>query len=680
MRKAWGQLVAGVALVGVGVAGGWAAGASGGSSATRNSGVDPTPTSGPTAQAVFLGQLISYDSCGGLLDALHARGRATVGPYGFGGYGGGLRYATSSGALQKQAGPALSPVPAAAGGPTDTSQSALPHSSTNTQVANVDEPDTVKTDGRIMVSLDGQQLHIVDVRSPKLRSTLALPHPGSEMLLAGDRVVVLSGGSSGGISFPRGAQLRPFYYSSATTTSTTATIVDISNPDSPHVVRSWTFDAGEVSARVVGGTIRLVLSSPPPTANWASPRDGSKAELARATKINQSIVDATPLDAWVPHWTDDSGNQSHRLSACDAVATPPKSTGAGLVTVISLDPQAAQPGAGTSVFGAGDSAYAEGHHLYISDNGTYSVVNTVDNGPVDGVASIPPSTVHLLEFDLSDPAQARFLASGTVAGQLHDSYALSEYQDHLRVTTTRYVGTNATMTSQTGVSVLAREGDKLVQVGRIDGLGTGEQVYAVRYIGDRGYVVTFQQVDPLHVIDLSVPAKPVLRGILHIPGYSSQLLPLPDHQLLGIGQSVTAIPNSIRPCPPGVACSFSGGPSGIVEPDGIQLTLFDVGDPAHPRVLDRHVLTGAFSSALNDPHAITIAPDASLVVLPSSSGLVGAAIHGRKLTITQAAFAQPVNQQSDRSVIAGDHVFELTDRGVAVRAIPALKQTGFVSF
>ena len=119
-------------------------------------------------------------------------------------------------------------------------------------------------------------------------------------------------------------------------------------------------------------------------------------------------------------------------------------------------------------------------------------------------------TIHLLEFDITDPAQARYLASGSVPGQLHDSYALSEYQDHLRVTTT----TTKNGTTSTGVSVLARQGDRLVQVGSVSGLGTGEQVYAVRYAGDRGYVVTFQRIDPLHVIDLSNPVKPVLRGTL----------------------------------------------------------------------------------------------------------------------------------------------------------------------
>ena len=369
------------------------------------------------------------------------------------------------------------------------------------------------------------------MRTSKLHATLALPQPGSELLLAGDHVVVLSGPQVGsgvsGSSGVAGAEFGPekIYPSYGVSTTTLATVVDISNLDAPQVTHRWSFSAGEIAARVVNGTIRLVLSSPPPQETWTQPRTDTSDEKSRATKVNQQIVDATPLDAWVPRWTGDDG-QSHPLSACTAVAAPAKPSSLSMVTVVSLDPGANQPGAGTSVLGAGSVAYAEGQHLFVSDSGTYPMNSSETDG-----AQQP--TIHLLEFDISDPAQARYLASGSVPGQLHDSYALSEYQDHLRVTTTT---TNIGSTS-TAVVVLARQGDRLAQVGSVGGLGAGEQVYAVRYAGDRGYVVTFQQIDPLHVIDLSNPTKPVLRGTLSMTGYSSLLLPLSGDRLLGIGRS-----------------------------------------------------------------------------------------------------------------------------------------------
>ena len=200
------------------------------------------------------------------------------------------------------------------------------------------------------------------------------------------------------------------------------------------------------------------------------------------------------------------------------------------------------------MLGAGSVAYAEGQHLFVADTGSY------EPGAIDVDTRTNP-TIHLLEFDISDPAQARYLASGGVPGQLHDSYALSEYQDHLRVTTT----TSNIGSTSTAVVVLARQGDRLVQVGSASGLGTGEQVYAVRYAGDRGYVVTFQRIDPLHVIDLSNPTKPVLRGTLSMTGYSSLLLPLSGDRLLGIGRSVQ--PEGGVSCSPGGRARRSSSPA-----------------------------------------------------------------------------------------------------------------------
>ncbi|HEX4428987.1 MAG TPA: beta-propeller domain-containing protein [Frankiaceae bacterium] len=662
MRKTVAVVAAGTALLGLGVAGGWAAGASGssgrGSRPLQATGVD----AGTATNAGFTGSLVAFDSCGGLLDALHARARDVVGPYGFssGVYpGGGVAY---SGLAEKSLG-TLAPIPqAASSAGSSTDSSTLTHSTTNTQVKGVDEPDLAKTDGRYLISLDGQLLRIVDVRTAKLRATLALPQPGSELLLSGDRVVVLSGATSVGV-YPVASGVEDYgparsYLGYANTGTTAATVIDISNPDAPSVTHRWTFNAGELAARVVNGTIRLVLTSSPPQETWASPRDDTAAEKTRATKVNQEIVDATPLDSWIPRWTGEDG-QTHQISACDAVATPAKPSSLSMVTVLSLDPTASRPGAGTSVLGAGNVAYAEGKHLFVSDTGAYP--NQFVTGALVPVPQQPQNpTLHLLEFDLSNPAQARYLASGTLTGQLHDSYALSEYQDNLRVTTTT---TNASGNTSTAISVLARQGDRLVQIGTVGGLGTGEQVYAVRYVGDRGYVVTFRQIDPLHVVDLSDPRKPVLRGTLTMPGYSSLLLPLSDHRLLGIGREVPSAPSGT-----------------IVEPGGLQLSLFDVSDAAHPRLLDRHVLSDTYADAVNDPHAVTISPDGKLVILPSTSGPLAIAVSATRLSTTTGTFTTPYSVQDERTVIAGERLFEVADRGVAVRSLPGLHQTGWIAF
>ena len=145
--------------------------------------------------------------------------------------------------------------------------------------------------------------------------------------------------------------------------------------------------------------------------------------------------------------------------------------------------------------------------------------------------------------------------------------------------------------------VLRPEGNELVQIGEVDGLGTNEQIHAVRFLGTQGYVVTFRQTDPLFVIDLSDPTAPALSGELKIPGYSAYLHPVGDGLLLGVGQDATD--------------------EGRVL--GTQLSLFDVHDPANPVRLSTLPIGGS-SEAEWDHHAFLYWPEDGTIVLPVSPG------------------------------------------------------------
>jgi hypothetical protein len=228
-------------------------------------------------------------------------------------------------------------------------------------------------------------------------------------------------------------------------------------------------------------------------------------------------------------------------------------------------------------------------------------------GPIAGPAAGPalpesqPATTDIHGFDLSNPAAPTYLGSGEVQGTLIGQYALSEYQGFLRVATTvgmaappAFEGAAPATPSDNRVTVLQPQNGSLVEVGSVIGLGTGEKIYAVRFLGPLGYVVTFRQTDPLYVLDLSDPHHPQSSGQLELTGYSSFLEPLPDGRVLGIGQDVN---QSLRS-------------------DGLQLSLFDVSDPAHPSLVSKDVLSGAWSSAQSDPHALLWWAPAKLAVLP----------------------------------------------------------------
>jgi uncharacterized secreted protein with C-terminal beta-propeller domain len=144
------------------------------------------------------------------------------------------------------------------------------------------------------------------------------------------------------------------------------------------------------------------------------------------------------------------------------------------------------------------------------------------------------------------------------------------------------------------VTVLETSGDELVAVGSVDGLGRGERIFSVRFFADRAYVVTFRQVDPLYVVDLSDPADPTIEGELKIPGYSAYLHPIGDDHLLGVGQDADLDGRTI----------------------GLQASLFDVSDATDPERIDRFTMKDAHSELEWDHHAFIHDPSSGLTVFP----------------------------------------------------------------
>jgi uncharacterized secreted protein with C-terminal beta-propeller domain len=128
----------------------------------------------------------------------------------------------------------------------------------------------------------------------------------------------------------------------------------------------------------------------------------------------------------------------------------------------------------------------------------------------------------------------------------------------------------------------------LREVGHVGGLGPGERIFAVRFMGPKGYVVTFEQVDPLYTLDLADPTQPKVIGELEVTGFSSYLHPIGDDWLLAVGQEADEEGRII----------------------GLAVSIFDVRDFADPKLAHRYLIEGdddtwSWSEALNDHHAFT---------------------------------------------------------------------------
>ncbi|HSJ45806.1 MAG TPA: beta-propeller domain-containing protein [Euzebyales bacterium] len=215
--------------------------------------------------------------------------------------------------------------------------------------------------------------------------------------------------------------------------------------------------------------------------------------------------------------------------------------------------------------------------------------------PAESDRAVPPSptvTTEVHRFDL-DADGATYVASGSVPGTVLNQWALSEHDDHLRIATTVDVGTRGG--SHSAVHVLRRDGSQLTEVGRTSDLGRGERIYAVRYAGALGFVVTFRQVDPLYTLDLSDPASPSVLGELKIPGYSAYLHPVGSDHLLGVGQDADR--------------------DGTVT--GLQVSLFDVSDLRSPARVAQIGLGPATSTPAEYDHRALLAwPERELIAMP----------------------------------------------------------------
>ncbi|MEU5563169.1 beta-propeller domain-containing protein [Micromonospora musae] len=534
----------------------------------------PTAPDVPQAPVGPATRLVGYESCGDALAGLRAAASAAVGPWGF--HDRDLAWATTARSEDARLEVAAAPAPA--------------HSTTNVHEVGADEPDLVKTDGRRIVTISQGVLRVTDPATRRTTGRLDLAdgtlppdqHRERSLLLHGDRALVLSGES------------RMVFRSTdeqATGANTRLTLVDLTT--TPAVLGTYSIDGALIDARKSGATARVAVRSDPRLDFRLDPRAGDAERIA----ANRSVIASAPIDAWLPAYEWSAGQERHHgRVGCERLSRPADATGTSLVTVLSFDLAAERIGDGDPVSVAADAAtlYGTANSLWLA--GERRPVHRPRPNFWGGRPAEVSTVIH--QFDTANPGPPRYLASGSVPGWLVNQYALSEWQGDLRVATT-VDGARGRSTSESAVYVLRRQGGTLQQVGAVGGLGPGERIHSVRFLGGSGYVVTFRQTDPLYALDLTDPTKPRVTGELKITGYSAYLHPLPDGRLLGVGQEADRRGRT----------------------QGLQVSLFDVRDPARPVRLDQYHVPRAWSAVEFDPHAFLYHPETGLVALPVDRGV-----------------------------------------------------------
>jgi uncharacterized secreted protein with C-terminal beta-propeller domain len=498
-------------------------------------------------------------------------------------------------------------------------------STTNNQEEGVDEPDLVKTDGKTVFAIAGARLDAVSVSgTPRLAGSLDLGPlaAGAQLLLRGDRLIVISPGSGG----PIGIAIFP-----PLPQRTTVTEVDVHDPAAMKVARTLSIDGTYVDARQNGSTERVVISGAPRAIADAAARDEARGWIP-ARRFRSSLTGR--------HYV-------RRAAPCRAVRHPVQFSGLGMLTILTIDLDRGLWAADS------DALMADAQVVYGAPRSLYVATQRwID--PQTAVARLPVAQKTVIHrFDVSDPDRTTFAASGEVDGYLLDQFSLSEYRGRLRAATTSrpiwWEGGPPPGQSESAVTVLDTGAPTMREVGRVSGLGRGQTIFSVRFIDDMGYVVTFRQIDPLYTIDLSSPTAPRVRGALEVEGVSTYLHPVGKDLLLGVGR----------------------------DRADLQVSLFDVGDPAAPKLLQRTKLASS-SEAEVDHHAFLYWPATKLAVLPLIDDAVGFRVDRDGLP--EVGRVRHEGAQIRRALVVGGRLLTVSGTGLLASDLGTLAPQTFVAF
>ena len=656
-------------------------------STTRDGGAGAAATSGGDAGGAggggvrFVRGLERFDDCAAFLDHVQFEARDRVGAYGLDGQGGywfedvAMEEPAEEPASESADASTAAPAPSAGALGGSDGDDIGSFSGTNVQVAGVDEPDIVKTDGERILTISDNVLSHVDISSgePVLTDQLRLTNGwGHELFFRGDRALLFTNAGTWGYPMPiddlaidpdvdTGGDAEAEFASGSVPPTDflvpdggwgpAAEIleIDLSDPEDLQIAGSMRIEGQYLSARAIGDHVRLAVNSSPTRLPWLYPQ--SPAGEARAEEANRQTVDSTTVEDWLPayEFTGPGGSSSGQLLDCSSVHHPADFAGFDVVSVIDLD---LGRGLGAAVAGGNGSAatsaagvLASGQTVASSMDRFY-VATTRWQPPLSGDDSVDDDrftrwrddfVTEIHAFAIAPGAPTTYVGSGSVPGSLLNQFSLDEYEGDLRVVHTDGGAEDGNDLSETFLTVLREDGDELIEVGSVGGLGRGEQLYSARLLGDIGFAVTFRQIDPFYVLDLSDPTAPRVAGELKIPGFSTYLHPVGDHLVLGLGQDATEDGRTT----------------------GLKLSLFDVSDPARPNEVAVWAMPDANSPAEWDHRAFQMWDSTAIVPVQSWAGDVnGALLFDLRDGITEIGRVSHVapgdEPSSDCRVIDGD--------------------------
>jgi hypothetical protein len=493
------------------------------------------------------------------------------------------------------------------GGDGDGSEGPGDVSETNNQVAGVDEADLVKTDGQYLYVTANGALHILAAWPAAATREVAkvdLEGDARKLFVLGDRALVYV--SSAENPYPCSYGYDCDFGGDGT--STRLVVLDISDREKPVKLRELSLTGSLIAARRIGSAVHTVvsdgaltfegLSTHPDDLDWCAESPSEllvRARFAELRKKNEQLIRATDVLGRLPQVKDSLDGSSSLLASCQGFYATAVRQGASFTTLVSLDMSADAAPTLASVVSRPGAVYASGSALYMAvrDNSYDDYWYYGDEG---GEAPQEQSAIH--RFRIGErPELTVYEASGTVPGHVINQFAMDEHADNLRVATS--IGWVPDPSANSAVTVLARQGKDLVQLGQVSGIAPTEDIRSVRFDGERGFIVTFKKTDPLFVLDLAKPTAPRVLSELKIPGFSTYMHLMDAQHLLTIGYDAAD---------QGDFAYFTG----------ILLQIFDVSDPESPRLAHKQVIgsRGSASEAATNHLAFNYFAKKNLLAFP----------------------------------------------------------------
>ncbi|MGL5440552.1 MAG: beta-propeller domain-containing protein [Filifactoraceae bacterium] len=415
-------------------------------------------------------------------------------------------------------------------------------SKTNVQVEGVDEGELLKNFENHIYYAKNEKISIVNANQGKLTLVSEIKGQGlnyQELYTMKNKLIAIS----------------TQYVPENNKTETLAQIYDTTDLKKPKLSRSISVEGSLLQGRMIEDKLYIIS--------------------------NKNIPYYGVLDDMMPPVLKDSNEPNLKEISATSIRYYPNVSPESYTNILSVSVNGSEKINIESILGDSQEMYMSTKNLYITSS--------------DYKATTPSTLITKYTINGS---KVNFSKTATIPGTLLDQFSMDEYKDNLRVATN--INSWNEKGNQNSNSLFILD-NNMNTVGKIENIASEEKIYSVRFQEEKGYIVTFREVDPLFTLDLTKPTNPKLLGQLKVPGYSSYMHILPNNMVLGIGRDMQEMYIKDRN---GKEVSIGN------REGGIKLSIFDVNNPFKPKEKDTLVLGGAgsYSNALTNHKALMINP------------------------------------------------------------------------